>query len=154
MLDDNLQDLASYCAYNLPLGCEVHNHKNFPCLSQLLFKLLITSDGPHKTVCVCMIITHDTSTVHHPPTSTPILSFTPSHFPVPLSFISFPSSPLLPSLHPISSMICRSQGTIIQSGIHTTTVPALSASVTPDHLGNLCLVGNTPSISSYPPTYP
>ena len=36
--------------YNPPLSCEVHHDDSLPCLSQFTFKLLITSDDPHKSL--------------------------------------------------------------------------------------------------------
>ena len=36
--------------FNPPICCEVHDHKRLSCLSQLTFKLSITSDDPHTSL--------------------------------------------------------------------------------------------------------
>ena len=36
--------------FNPPISSEVHDHKRLSCLSQLTFKLSITSDDPHTSL--------------------------------------------------------------------------------------------------------
>ena len=140
MFNDYLPDIGSYCGSYLPLSCEVHHHESFPCLSQLMSKLFITSDGLYKTVCVCVwksciAISKQFSAF----TSTPLLpspysfiTFSPSSLFFPLSFshlscpsslLLSPSSPLLHSHHPISSIVYRSRNTKIQFGVCKTVRP-------------------------------